>query len=113
MNTCRKGLHDLTDEVNVIRKPDGHRQCLPCQREANRAAGKRRYRGDPPMYPRLPAGQTTCSVEGCDHLRHRGSERYCHTHSLRLGRWGDLFADVPIGYKKGASLPDMRAELTG
>lgn len=112
---CVRGLHDLTDPTNVIVKKDGSRQCRPCQRAAVSAYRARRDAGEPPLYPRLPPEQEICEVEGCELPRRvagtAGRSRYCHGHQARQRAYGETFADVPIGYRPGTPLPEVRAEL--
>lgn len=38
---------------------------------------------------------TTCAVDGCDRPKRRG--RFCHGHRTRRYRYGDVYADVPLG----------------
>jgi hypothetical protein len=56
-----------------------------------------------------------CEAEGCDRERqvfnHGRTGRYCMAHQQRWYTYGDLFLDVPIGYKPGRPLPEVRAEL--
>lgn len=38
----------------------------------------------------------TCDVPGCDRSRKTGCRLYCSAHQARLGKWGDVRADVPL-----------------
>ena len=113
---CTKGLHDLTDPDNVILKPDGSRQCRPCQRTARRAGYRRQRDGLPTLYGRLPPGQATCAVETCDRPRRRagtsGRAIYCVGHYGRVNRYGEPFEDVPLGAFPAVPLPEARARMT-